>query len=156
MVINQLKSLIMPTNKIILKNAIVISLLIAGFFFVSKLFGLEKNSYLRAFNLVFVAFGTYLAIKENVTKNGEISYFNNFGVGIQTSTIAVIVSIIGLILYVEIINPSFFTVLSNSFLIAGTPSIQEFIMTLFIEGIASSVISSFIIMQYYKNYKIAA
>ncbi len=146
----------MSTIKIVLKNATIISLLIAGFFFASKLFGFEKNSFLRAFNLLFVGFGTYLAIKENVTKNKELGYFNNFGVGIQTSILAVIISIIGLILYIEVIDPNFFSVLKDTFLIAGKPSIQEFTMTLFIEGIASSVISSFTIMQYYKNYKIAA
>lgn len=143
----------METNKIIIKNALLITLFIGGFFLLSKLLGLEENPYLRFMNLVFVLSGIYLAIKANVKKNKETRYTNNLGVGIRTSAIAVVLSILSVILYVEIINPDFINTLNKSFLIGGNSSLAEITITLFIEGMASSFIGSFIIMQFYKNPK---
>lgn len=143
----------MSTNKIIIKNALIISLLIGGFFFLTKLFGLEENPYLRFLNLGFVLFGIYLAIKESVYKNKESKYTTNLGIGIRTSVLAVFLSIISVVIYIQFINPDFLTVMNNSFLIGGDLSLAEIIITLLIEGMASSFIGSFIMMQFYKNPK---
>lgn len=143
----------MSTNKIIIKNALIISLLIGGFFFLTKLFGLEENPYLRFLNLGFVLFGIYLAIKESVYKNKESKYTTNLGIGIRTSVLAIFLSIISVVIYIQFINPDFLTVMNNSFLIGGDLSLAEIIITLLIEGMASSFIGSFIMMQFYKNPK---
>lgn len=142
----------MNTNKIIIKNAVLITLLIAGFFFLSKLFGLHDNPYLRFLNLVFVLYGTKLAITQNIDHNKETKFINNLGIGLQTSVLSVIFSIIGVIAYIEFINPSFLEVMNRSFLIGGDLSLAEVFISLLIEGMASSLIASFIVMMYYKNY----
>ena len=87
----------MSLDKIIIKNAVIIALLIGGFFLISKLLGLEENPYLRFLNLIFVFFGIFMAIKESIYKNGETKYITNLGVGIKTSALAVFLSIIGLL-----------------------------------------------------------
>jgi len=142
----------MSNRKIIIKNALLITVLIGGFFFVSKLLGFADNGFLRFLNLLFVLIGIHQAIKTSIFTNKETKYTTNLGIGIQTSALAVALSIIGVIFYVEVINPDFFTTLQNSFLIGGELSIAEIVLTLVIEGFASSVIGSFIIMQFYKNH----
>ncbi|AUC86609.1 hypothetical protein CW731_00865 [Polaribacter sp. ALD11] len=142
----------MSTNKIIIKNALLTTILIGVFFLLCKLFGLEENPYLRFLNLAFVLFGIYLAIKESVFRNKETKYTTNLGIGIITSVLAVFLSIIGVVVYIKFINPNFMSVMNNSFLIGGNLSLPEIIITLVIEGMASSFIGSFIIMQFYKNH----
>ena len=61
--------------------------------------------------------------------------------------------LLGLIIYVDFINPSFMTVLENSAFWGQNLNLGLVVFALAIEGIASSVICSFILMQYYKNYK---
>lgn len=141
----------MKNDAIVAKNAVLITLLIGSYFLLCKTLGLADNPYLRFLNLAFVFFGVQNAIRESIIKNKETSYINNFGTGIRTSAIAVLLSITGVIVYIEIINPNFLAVMNNSFLIGGNLSLAEVVITLFIEGMASSIISAFTIMQLYKN-----
>ena len=142
----------MSANKIIIKNALLITVLIGAFFFVTKLLGYAGNSFLRFLNLLFVLIGIHEAIKASVITNKETNYTTNLGIGIATSALAVVISVIAIIFYVQVINPEFFPTLQSSFLIGGELSMAEIIFTLVIEGMASSVVGSFIIMQFYKNH----
>jgi hypothetical protein len=142
----------MLDNKIIIKYALLITLLIGAFFFLSKLLGYAGNEFLRFLNLLFVLLGIHEAIKVSIFKNKETNYATNLGLGIATSALAVLFSIIGVVVYTEVINPEFFSTLQSSFLIGGELSMAEIIFTLALEGMASSVVGSFIIMQFYKNH----
>lgn len=144
----------MGTNKIIIKNALKIVLGIALYFFAMKILGLENVSELRFLNFVFVLWGVNSAIKENIHTNNETLYINNFSIGISTSVLGVAATVFGLIIYVSFIQPSFMEVLKSSFLWSGELSLALVVFALMIEGIASSVICSFILMQYWKNYKL--
>ncbi|WP_298763588.1 hypothetical protein [uncultured Polaribacter sp.] len=141
----------MKNDQIVAKNALYITLLIGSYFLLCKYLGVADNPYLRFLNLAFVFFGVQNAIKESVLKNEETSYINNLGIGIRTAVIAVLLSITGVIFYIELMNPNFLAVMNNSFLIGGNLSLAEVVITLLIEGMASSVISAFTIMQLYKN-----
>lgn len=142
----------MTKQRIIIKNAIFITLMIGGFFILSKLLGVHENPYLRFLNIVFVIVGIRNAVFTNITKNNETNYINNLGVGLQTSAAAVILSIIGVIGYVEFINPEFLLTMDNSFLISGNLSLPELFITLLIEGMASTFVGSFMVMMFYKNH----
>ena len=142
----------MNQTKIILKNAVIITFLIGGYFFLCKFFGQENNPYLRFMNLFFVVFGIRKAIMTNIYTNKETKYTTNLGLGIQTSAVAVLLSIIGVIGYIELINPEFLSTMNSSFLIGGDLTLAELFFTLLIEGMASSVIGSFVIMQFFKNH----
>lgn len=142
----------MNQTKIIIKHAVLITFLIGGFFFLCKLFGLEENPFLRFMNLLFVVLGIRMAIKTNIYENKDTAYITNLGIGIQTSAFAVLLSIMGVIRYIEFINPDFLIIMDNSFLIGGKLSLAEVFISLLIEGMASSVIGSFIMMQFYKNH----
>ncbi len=143
----------MSTNKIIFKNAFLIYGLIVVYFLLMKLLGLDNVSELRFLNFLFVFWGVNRAIKMNINLNQEQSYFSNFYAGFGASVIGVGLTIIGLIIYVGFIDPNFITVLENSSFWGKELSLQMVVFALAIEGIASSVMCSFIIMQYYKSYK---
>jgi hypothetical protein len=143
----------MTSSKIIINNALLIFGGIVAFFSLMKIFDLETVSELRFLNFGFVLWGINRAIKTNMDTNKESLYLNNFSVGIGTSVLAVGLSIIGLIIYVDFINPNFMTVLEDSAFWGQNLSLGLVVFALAIEGIASSVICSFILMQYYKNYK---
>ncbi|SNR15246.1 hypothetical protein [Tenacibaculum jejuense] len=145
----------MDTNKIILKNGFLIYSCIVIFFLLMKILGLDNVSELRFLNFLFVFWGVNRAIKQNINLNAQDSYFNNFYVGFGSSVIGIALTIIGLIVYVGFIEPSFITVLENSSLWGKKLSLEMVVFALTIEGIASSVMCSFILMQYYKNYKSA-
>ncbi|AOW16738.1 hypothetical protein LPB03_04325 [Polaribacter vadi] len=142
----------MSTNKLIIKHAILISLMIGGFFFLSKLVGLEENPYLRFVNLLFVIIGIRQAIKENIYVNKETNHAKNFATGFASAALAVILSTIGVVIYIEFINPEFLEVMNQSFLIGGDTSLFELAFTLVIEGLASSIVSTLIVMQFFKNH----
>ena len=144
----------MSTTKIIIKNALLIFIGIVGFFLLMKLIGLDSTSELRLLNFVFVFWGINNAIKANINKNKDTSYISNLTVGVGTSVIAVALTIIGLMLYVGVLDSNFISVLENSSFWGRNLNLTLIIFALAIEGVASSVICSFILMQYYKNYKL--
>ncbi|KOY52979.1 Membrane protein [Polaribacter dokdonensis DSW-5] len=126
--------------------------MIGGFFLISKALGLEGNPYLRFLNLIFVLIGIRQAVKTNVEVNNVTGYAKNAGVAFGTSIIGVLLSTLGVLIYIEFIDPEFLSTMNNSFLIGGDVSIFELLFTLVIEGIASSVVGSLIVMQFYKNH----
>jgi hypothetical protein len=144
----------MGINQIIIKNALKIVLGITLFFFAMKLLGLENISELRFLNFLFVVWGINSAIKSNIHKNQDTFYISNLFIGVSTSIISVGMILIGLITYVSAISPEFIAVLENSYLWGRNLSLPLIVFAIAIEGIASSVICSFILMQYWKNYKI--
>ncbi|WP_299680203.1 hypothetical protein [uncultured Tenacibaculum sp.] len=143
----------MSTNKIIFKNGLLIYSCIVAFFLLMKVLGLDNVSELRFLNFLFVFYGVNRAIKQNIDLNEQESYFNNFYVGFGSSVIGIALTIIGLIVYVGFIDSSFMSVLENSSLWGKELSLEMVVFALSIEGTASSVMCSFILMQYYKNYK---
>lgn len=143
----------MSTNKIIVKNGLLIYACIVVFFLLMKVLGLDDVSELRFLNFLFVFWGVNRAIKQNIELNDQDSYFNNFYVGFGSSIIGIALTILGLIIYVGFIDPSFITVLENSSLWGKELSLGMVVFALAIEGTASSVMCSFILMQYYKNHK---
>lgn len=144
----------MSSTKIIINNALLIFGGIVGFFFLMKIFGLDNISELRLLNFVFVLWGINRAIKTNINVNKETFYLNNLSVGIGTSILAVGLTVLGLIIYVDYIDNSFLSVLEDSFFWGSNLTLPLVVFALLIEGVASSVICSFILMQYYKNVKV--
>lgn len=144
----------MNPTKIIVNNGFLIYIGIVLFFFLMKILNLDEAAELRFLNFIFVLWGVNKAIKMNITLNKETSYIDNLSVGIGTSIFAVGLTILGLIVYINFINPDFMKVLENSFLWGKQLTLPLMVFALAIEGIASSVICSFILMQYYKNYKL--
>ncbi len=146
--------MIMNKIRIITINALYIFLAITGFFFLMKVLGLDNVSELRLLNFLFVFWGINRAIRMNIKENKQVGYFRNFLLGAVTSVLAVGFTILGLILYVTFIESAFIGVLENSSFWGKNLSLPLVVFAFAIEGVASSVICAFILMQYYKNYKL--
>ena len=138
----------MTTNKIILNNALLIYILIVVFFLFMKFFGLDEVSELRYLNFLFVFYGVNRAIEMNIKSKNTSNYFDDLFVGFAASALAVAFTIIGLIVHVKFIDQSFIDVLENSNFWGQNLSLVKVVFALAIEGIASSLMCSFILMQY--------
>ena len=142
----------MSVEKIVFINAVKIFVSIILFFFIMKILGLEHITELRLLNFVFVFWGVNSAIKKNMMEHNS-AYLYNLFIGFFTSFISVIFISLSLTIYLFYIDPSFIEVLEKSTLWGQTltPPLMSF--AILIEGVASSMICTFIVMQYWKNKK---
>lgn len=144
----------MKTKNIIFLNALKIYLGIVLFFFLMKLFKLEHITELRLLNFIFVLWGVNSAIKKNINSNSGFGYLQNLFVGFSTSFSAVILITFSLTIYLFYINPAFIQVIESLKIWGSKLSPIKVAFAIFTEGISSSLVASFIIMQYWKNFKI--
>jgi hypothetical protein len=101
-----------------------------------------------------VFWGVNNAIKESIYLNKVNDYLQNLFTGLFTSIISVIFTMIAFSIYLHYIDPQFIKVVENSSLWGEklTPSLIS--VAIFIEGMASSIICAFIVMQFWKNKKV--
>jgi hypothetical protein len=146
----------METKKIIAQYAFKIYSGIALYFLIMKLLGLEHILILRMLNFVIVIWGINAAIKTNILKNSDTNYLSNTLIGVSTSIIAVFASALSLYIYITFISPDFIHQMESSLMWGSNLNALLIAFVVFFEGAASSIVSTFIIMQYWKNYKVLA
>lgn len=144
----------MTRSKIVWKQSILIYIGIVSFFFVMKIFGLDDIVQLRALNFIFVFFGINKAIKLNIINNGEVDYLSNFSLAILTAVTALIMVILSLVIYLDFIDPGFLEVMEQVRVWGAQINVLMVAFGIAVEGFASSVIISFILMQYWKRRSI--
>ena len=144
----------MKTNKLIFQHALKIYLGIVLFFFIVKLIGLSQIVELRIFNALFVILGVNSCIKKNVFKNLDNNYLTNLSIGFAASFLAVLATSFSLIFYTIVFDSSVITFMENSRFWGNNLSLGTVVFALLAEGFASSVICTFIVMQYWKKYKL--
>jgi hypothetical protein len=138
-------------NKVEIKNGILIFVGIGLFFLLMDLFGLADKNYLRILNAFIVLYGILKTIKSNYA-NGTTDYLENLLSGFKTGVIGVVLGIIGLIIFVQIKGGEVYLAkLSDTFFFGGKTNLIKYCAVLFFEGIASSLIGSFVLMQYWKD-----
>lgn len=138
-----------------LSNGLLIFLGIGIYFLVINLMGFSDVFYLRLLNIVFIFFGVNRTIVKNLIE-GNKDFLSNAISAFFTSFIGVFLSVLGLFFYSYANGgEAFIKNLSKSFLFGGEPSINLYCISLFIEGIASSVIVSLLLMMYYNNKYVA-
>ena len=143
-------------NSTELKNGILIFLGIGLFFLLMDILGLADKNYLRILNAFIVLFGINKTIKYNFS-HGNSDYLENLISGFKTGILGVILGIVGLIIFVYIRGgESYLSRLSDTFFFVGKTNIIKYCSVLFFEGIASSLIGSFVLMQYWKDVVINA
>jgi hypothetical protein len=140
-------------HKICLKNGVLTSaLLIMSFVaFYGYMHQLEIDQ-LIVVNMLLLALGVYFALKNYSPngKGGSIDYFEGFKVGLYTSSVAVGLHALFLLIYTnfnssvltEIESGHIYGIALNPLMVAG--------VTLF-EGLASAQIITFCLMQYFKK-----
>ena len=86
-------------------------------------------------------------------KEGKNSYLQNVFAGAFTAIVGVFLSVIGLYIYINYKGgEAYIYTLSDIFLTGSKPSVTQYCIGLLFEGIASSIIATFILMQYWKRY----
>lgn len=141
----------MNTRKNIVSNAAKIFATIVGFYFLIKLIGLTHIMELRFINFLFVIWGINTAIKTNIKENNYNNYVNNMFVGFSTGFLAVITVIMSMIVYVTFIDSSLVVMLQESSFWGNHLTLPKIVFSMMIEAMASCAVSTFILMQYWKN-----
>ncbi len=144
----------MSTSKIIIDQALKVYFGIVVYFFLMKFVGLENFTELRALNFIFVIWGVNAAIKKNILVNSDTMYLSNLSIGFSTAFFAVLGIAMSLIFYITFINYDLIHVMENSSVWGNNLSLGMVVFAILIEGMASSVICSFLVMQYWKKHKI--
>ena len=144
----------MNISKIEISNALLIFALLGLYFLALDAFGLSDIVFLRLFNGVIVLFGLNRVIQQKVNR-GETGYFSNFGSALTAALISILLSIAGLVVYIELIRgPESVSEFATSVIVGSqNVDVAKFCAALLIEGLSSSSILAFILMQWWKNVK---
>ena len=135
-----------------LTNGFIIFIGIAIYFLIIEYLGLADQFYLRILNAVIIIFGVNLTIKQN-NADGIRGYFSNLISGFTTSMIGAILSVGSLFFYIQFKGgEEYLSKLSKGFLFGGGDlNLAYYSIGLLFESIASSVIITFVLMQYWKS-----
>jgi hypothetical protein len=135
-----------------LTNGFLIFLGIGIYFVVLELLGFSDIFFLRIFNILFVVYGVNRTIKSNQA-DGIRGYNRNLLSAIITSMIGAFLSIGALLIYIKFQGgEAYLKNLSDSFIFGGGHlTIQQYCIGLLFESIAASLITSFCLMQYWKD-----
>lgn len=132
-------------------NGILIFIGIGIYFISMNLVGLSNVVFLRLLNVVFILYGVNKTIVSNLIE-GNKDFLSNAISAFSTSFIGVFFSVLGLLAYSYMNGgDAFIQNLSKTFLFGGNPSVNIYCISLFIEGIASSIIVTLLLMFYYNN-----
>lgn len=135
-----------------LNNGVLIFISIGIYFLFMELLGLSDIFLLRLLNIFIVVYFINKTIKSNY-REGKTEYLENIISGSLTSLIGVALSVAGLLAYISMKGGNtYLTNLSKNFLFGGgEPSMYQYCLGLLFEGIASSIIITFTLMQYWKD-----
>lgn len=143
----------MKTQSKSIRYALRMFVAIGIFFILTNLLGLGDISELRIMNLFIIIYFTSKLALNNIIDNEKISYVSNLSSLFAANMLTVVFSMIGLGLFVAIIDPNYVAKISNGILLAQADTLGKVIASLFIEGMAGAAVVSFGVMQYWKNYK---
>ncbi|GGB78989.1 hypothetical protein GCM10007424_18960 [Flavobacterium suaedae] len=116
-----------------------------------EVLGITEQVYLRLINFIFVIYGVNRTIKQDY-KDRIKGYFTNLTSAFLTAMVSVVLSLVSFIIYAEIRGgEAYIDGYIESFIFGGDPSLYQFVMGLFLEGSAASLIVAFAMMQYWKN-----
>ena len=135
-----------------LYNGFGIFIGIGIYFLTMDFLGLSHIFLLRMLNILIVIYFLNKTIKSNLV-NGKMDYLENLVSSTLTALIGVVLSVIGLLIYISLRGgDTYLAELSQNFLFGGgAPSMNQYCIGLLFEGIASSIIISFTLMQYWKD-----
>lgn len=136
----------------IVTNGLIIFICIGIFFLIMDQLGLSKNIYLRLVNFVFVIYGVNRTLQANFRDNIN-GYFTNLVSAFLTAFLSLALGVFSFMLYADYKGgEAYLQNFADTYIFGGSnPSPYQFGIGLFIEGLASSVVVSFALMQYWKD-----
>jgi hypothetical protein len=138
-----------------IKNGYFIFISIGIYFLLMEFLGLSNLFYLRLLNVVFILYAVNDTLKSRIAHSKK-NFVSNALAALKTSLIGVTLSVVGLLIYSYLRGgDTFIQGLSETFLLGGHPSINMYCLTLFFEGVASSIIVTMLLMLYYNDKFVA-
>ena len=136
-------------------NAVLIFIGVGVYFIILELAGLSNIYYLRLLNAVFVIFGVGRTIKSNISE-GKRDYLQNYISGFLTALFAVVLSVIALRLYVLARGgEAYVKQFSQVLWFGNNASLNDYCIGLIFEGMASSMLVVFVVMNYLNSKFVA-
>lgn len=133
------------------KNGFLIFLLLGLFFLIMDFAGLSDVAYLRVVNIAFILFGINLTLKHLSEK--KANYLKMFTSGMMTALFGILLSLAGLFVYMQMTGAE---ITEYSTTIIPTTSMTRYFLVLFAEGLSSSIIAVFALMQYWKSEAVSS
>lgn len=141
----------MNTQRNTIRHGLQMFIAVVIYFFLMKLFELEKVTELRAFNIFIIAYFTNRLASKNASRIIDIGYLNSLASLFIANFINVALSVLGLFFYIFFIQPEFIQNFEHGLFFGSTVTLPRVCLAILFEGIAGSVIMSFMIMQYWKG-----
>lgn len=128
-------------------NGLIIASGITLLFVIINFVGLEKIGFLRVLNGFVVLYGIYRTQQMNANQ-GIYSIGDNLVSMIKTGVVGVVISTIGLAIYATYHGgQSYLETVSYGYLFGKNPSVNEYCFGILIEGIASVMVITLILIQ---------
>ena len=135
-------------NAVEIKNGFLLFIALGVYFLLMDALGFANNAILRTFNAVLILYFINRTISSKI-ENGSAGYFDTFFAALKTGALGVLLSMIGLVIFVQFKGgESFLKQLSSSLYFGKDLGVIAYAAALFFEGIASVFIGVFLIMQY--------
>lgn len=142
-----MKNVILPVRFGLITSAVLIA-----YFLILALIDKHTNPVFSFFNAVITAFGIFETVRYFKLEQGDkFTYSNGFVAGLITGFVATVVFTFFFLLYITEINSDFVSQVL-SFIDFGAPvSVGVMTFVVGIMGVATTVISAFTVMQYFKK-----
>jgi len=135
-----------------INNGIKSFFVLGIYFLIVEISGVKHTSFLRLLNGLIIAYFINKSISERMSEGRN--FIALFGSAIFTNLVAVMLSTIALAGYMYFFRGAdYISELAKPLLALGIRelSVSQFSFAIFAEGIASGVVLSFVLMQYWKN-----
>lgn len=143
---------VMKNLSLSIKNGIFIFFLVGIYFLVIDALGLIDNTFLRVLNIFLLAWGVNRAIRM-ARERYDSDYFESFKTGLTAAIFGIILSVAALSLYVYLFKgDGYLQTIASSLLIGSRDaSLAQVSLSLLAEGLASAIVLTFGLMQYWKK-----
>lgn len=142
-------------EQIALKWGLIVFGLLSIYFLVLLALGYVHVIELRAFNGLIMYFGVYKSIKEYKATQKDFNYFQGLGTGVITAFVASLLFALCGFLYLQVINPSFMESIKANEPFGIYMNKFGAVIQIFIEGLASGCLMSYVNMQLLKKPRIS-
>ena len=135
-------------NAIEIKNGFLLFMALGVYFLLMNALGFANNAILRNFNALLILYFINRTITYKI-ENGTLDFFDAFFAALKTGALGVLLSMIGLVVFVQFNGGEMFLKeLSGSLFFGRDLGVIPYAAALFFEGIASVLIGVFLLMQY--------
>jgi hypothetical protein len=125
------------------------------FFLIMKIFGFHRNLDLHYLNMIFLFFGLMFSIRKIKLFSRELKYLEGLKIGVIVTIFSILILNFFMLFYEFLIDPSFLKLLQEkiSFGYEKSNTVTSLIVfgLIFIEGLSSGFIFTYMLMQYFKN-----